>query len=226
MPRDYVLRLIEQFGLIWRRLVHFKQLQSYEAGLAEVETAYAQLFSLNSKFIDLLPDEGLLSLVQTYGELDPDKCAVLASLLAAEGDFHAGLRHTDEAYRRYERALLLYGALVRAGRSLPRETQQATAHLLHMLEQYELEPPALDDVWRVYAALQQNAKAEDALFSWLEAVEFERESVVQGVIWYETLLRLSDKDLGAGDLPRSEITESHAQLQELLNHGEAEARRN
>jgi hypothetical protein len=226
MPRDYVLRLIEQFGLIWRRLVHLKQLQSYEAGLAEIETAYSQLFSLNSKFIDLLPDEGLLSLVQTYGELDPDKCAVLAALLTAEGDFHAGLSHTDEAYRRYERALLLYGALVRAGRSLPAETQQSSADLLTTLEQYELEPPALDDVWRIYAALKQNAKAEDALFSWLEAVEFERESVVQGVIWYELLLKLSDKDLQAGELPRSEIAESHAQLQGLLDRAETEARRN
>ncbi len=226
MPRDYVLRLIEQFGLIWRRLIHFKQLQNYAAGLTEIETAYGQLFSLNSKFIDLLPDEGLLSLVQTYGELDPDKCAVLASLLAAEGDFHAGLRHTDEAYRRYERALLLYGALVRTGRTLPRETQAATAGLLATLEQYELEPPALDDVWRVYAALQQHAQAEDALFAWLEAVEFERESVVQGTLWYESLLKRSDPELKNGDLPRSEIRESLTQLRALLDQAEAEARRN
>lgn len=226
MPRDYLLRLIEQFGMIWRRVLRFKQLRRYDDGLDEVEKAYGQLFSLNSKFIDLLPDDGLLNLVQTYGELDADKCAVLATLLAAEGDFHAGLRHTDEAYRRYERALLLYGALVRAGRSLPSETRQATADLLATLEQYELEPPALDDIWRVYAALHQHARAEDALFSWLEAVEFERESLIQGVTWYETLLTLSDTDLKAGDLPRGEIAESHAQLQAILRHGETEARRN
>lgn len=214
MPRDYLLRIIEQFGLIWRRLVRLKEQQNYAGGLAAVEAAYEQLFSLNSKFIDLLPDEGLLNLVHTYGELDPDKCAVLAALLTAEGDAHAGLAHPDEAYRRYERALLLYGALVRAGRSLPDATRAAATNLLTTLDQYMLELPALDDIWRIYASLGLYAQAEDALFGWLEGLHFTPESVAEGINWYESLVKLSDSELHDGNFSHGEISESLAQLQD------------
>lgn len=212
MPRDYILRMIEQFGIVWRRLLKHKELRNYEAGLVEVDTTYGTLFGLNARFIDLLPDPALLDLVRDGERLDADKAGILAALHTAEGDFYTELRRIDEAFRRYERALLLYGAIIRAGDTLPKEVRAPATQLVETLELYVLEPPMLDDLWRVYGGLGQYDIAENVLWNWLEAVAFEPNAVANALVWYESLLNQTHAALHKGKLPRTEIQQSIAEL--------------
>ena len=213
MPRDYILRMIEQFGIVWRRVLKHKQLRTYEAGLADVDTTYGTMFGLNARFIDLLPDPALLDLVRDGERLDADKAGILAALHTAEGDFYTELRRIDEAFRRYERALLLYGAIIRAGDGLPKEVREPATHLLETLELYVLDPPLLDDLWRVYGGLGQYDMAENVLWNWLETVEFEPIAVADALAWYNSLLNQTHSALHKGKLPRTEIHQSIAELQ-------------
>jgi hypothetical protein len=213
MPLDYILRMIEQFGLVWRRLLRLKEQREAEAGLAEIDAAYGKLFGYNAGFIDLLPDDELVALARDGDDLDPDRAGVLAALHSAEGDFYNLQGRIDDAFRRYERAALLYGAIPRAGKSLSRDLRAPAAELAATLELYVLDPPLLDDLWRIYAALDRYADAENVLWNWLEQVEFDPACVADALSWYAALLQLPDRMLSAGNLPRSEVQHSIAQLE-------------
>jgi hypothetical protein len=210
--RDYILRLIEQFGLIWRKIVRLHEAGSIEEAQATINTAYRDLFDTHSHFVDLLPDEDLLKLVQFEGTIDLDRCAVLAALHVAEGQCFQAQAMIDEAYRRFDRALMLYGALVRSGQQIPPEVREAAKAGLHELSNYELEPATLDDAWRVYAAVGDYPNAEDHLWQWLEATEFAEAACSDAQAWYHQLLTRSDASLEQLGLPRPEIEQSLAQL--------------
>jgi hypothetical protein len=213
MPLDYILRMIEQFGLVWRRLLRLKEQREAEAGLAEIDAAYGKLFGYNAGFIDLLPDDELVGLARDGADLDPDRAGVLAALHSAEGDFYNLQGRIDDAFRRYERAALLYGAITRSGKSLSRDLREPAAELAATLELYVLDPPLLDDLWRIYAALDRYADAENVLWNWLEQIEFDPACVADALRWYAALLQLPDRMLSAGALPRSEVQHSIEQLE-------------
>lgn len=210
--RDYILRLIEQFGLIWRKIVRLHEAGSIEEAQATINTAYRDLFDTHSHFVDLLPDEDLLKLVQFEGTIDLDRCAVLAALHVAEGQCFQAQGMIDEAYRRFDRALMLYGALVRSSQQIPPEVREAAKAGLHELNNYELEPATLDDAWRVYAAVGDYPNAEDHLWQWLEATEFAEAACSDAQAWYHQLLTRSDASLEQLGLPRQEIEQSLGQL--------------
>jgi len=225
MPLDYILRIIAQFGLIWRRLIRLKEHRDSAAGLAEIDTAYGKLFGYNAGFIDLLPDDELVALARDGETLDPDRAGVLAALHSAEGDFYIMQGRIDEAFRRYERAAMLYGEIMRAGHSLSRELRDPAAELAATLELYVLDPPMLDDLWRIYAALDRYADAENVLWNWLEQVAFDPACVADALAWYAALLKLPDRMLNAGNLPRSEVRHSIAQLETKIQKSEVRSQK-
>src|SRR5690349_18462514 len=106
MSRDYVKRIIEQFGMFWRQIVRLRESGELDELRKTLDKAGEQFFGLTPDFIDLLPDAELLKLSETRGELDPDKAMVLAHIfkLRADIDEH---QHLD-GRRRYGRALDLY----------------------------------------------------------------------------------------------------------------------
>lgn len=212
MPRDYLLRLIEQFGLVWRRVLRLHEQQEHQAALDEINTAYGQFFGLNANFIDLLPEDGLIDLARSDEDIDPDTCAILAGLHIAEGDCYAGLARIDEAHRRYDRALMLYAALFAEGGRLPGDQRAPLDRLLAALGHYDLDADGLRRLWRVYAAIGRFDRAENELWHWLESQEFAADPAAEAVRWYNELLEQPDRVLEAGGLPRGEIQASLAEL--------------
>lgn len=211
--RDYLLRLIEQFGMFWARIVHFRQTAQHTAALAEIDQTYSRLFGRRAQFIDLLDDEGVLQLAHANDAFNPDRAAMLAALHVAEGDCYTELFDSDAAFRRYERALMLYAAIPRHNKSIPREMRENAQSLLKILEHYTLDAPMLDDAWRLYAAFGQFANAEDHAWQWLEAIEFEPASVREAFDWYTHLATLSDQQLVDGGLSRAEVVSAQTELQ-------------
>jgi hypothetical protein len=74
---------------------------------------------------------------------------------------------------------------------------------------------------RHYEATGQFAKAEDALFSILDAVAADSAVIGFGRAFYERTLRRSDAALVAGNLPRSEALQGLSEL-ERLSHTDSQ----
>jgi tetratricopeptide (TPR) repeat protein len=68
-----------------------------------------------------------------------------------------------------------------------------------------------------YEQAGQFAKAEDALFSLIEAAPGNTDALAMGAAFYGRLLRLDDGQLAAGGLPREEVEAGLAELKRLLN---------
>jgi tetratricopeptide (TPR) repeat protein len=68
---------------------------------------------------------------------------------------------------------------------------------------------------RHYESTGQLGKAEDSLYSILEATSNDPASVAFGLAFYERILRRSDLALEEGNLPRAEAEEGHHELKRL-----------
>lgn len=213
MSRDYVKRIIEQFGMFWRQIVRLRESGELDELRKTLDKAGEQFFGLTPDFIDLLPDGELLKLSETRGELDPDKAMVLAHIfkLRADIDEH---QHLD-GRRRYERALDLYLAAAGVRDHALGEYQGEISDLFARLMQYETDAPLLDRILLLHERLRRFADGEDYLFHLLAAGGASPALIASGEAWYDRLLGKPDDELAAGDLPRPEVMEGLAHLRSL-----------
>lgn len=216
MPRDYVVRLIEEMGLIWRRVLRYRELEQFSEAFEDIDKGYGQFFGMNARFIDLLSDDELLALVETDGIVQPDRCYVLGWLLASEGILHDAQGHADEAYWRFERAMLLFARLLTTNTSLHPDVHPRIADTAARLAAFE---PSSVGAWALvecYTALGRYADAEEALHLWLERRDNALVALEQARTWYTRLAALDDAVLEAGALPRTDVAAGLAFVAERM----------
>ena len=212
MQRDFLLRILEEWGALWRRVVRLNDINKYHESLQELDEAYGRLFGYNARFIDLLPDEDLLALGRQHGQVAADRCYVLGALLSTEGDQYAGLHMFEESYWRYERACLVFAQLLKAATAPDAEATALIEQTAHKLHQYT---PSSIGGWalvEVYTGLGFYAQAEDVLYEWLSICTYDQAAIQRGITWYTQRMQLNDERLIAGDLEAQDVLEGLAQL--------------
>jgi len=112
MPeRDYILRMIEQFGAA---LMGLRQLI---AGGASADTirrdldAAARLGGIDIEMARLASEDTLAALITAGGEVNPSRCWMTAELLFLDGLEAQTAGRDDSARVSYKKALLLYSLL-------------------------------------------------------------------------------------------------------------------
>jgi len=207
--RDYMLRLIEEFGQVIaaiHRTILARQDQAAERALEE---AYRQL--LGGDFSNLptrLPAELFTRL--TFGESPDtgrDKCVWLAAALCEEGQLRAAQKQEFASYRCYVQALQIL-LLIGMRFEFPTMIEDAptVVDLLSRLSPYQLPSTTLALLVDYYAHVGAYGQAEDVLFDLVEVEHDVTQLQTFGIAFYERLLQLSDAELQAGNLPRSEVT--------------------
>ncbi len=105
--QDYIIRLIEHFGVLWARLV--EQLRGGELHPARltIDYAYLQLFGLTPSAVASLSAGELLARLHigVTPEAGREQCLILCTLLHAEGDLALDQQQFDQATSAYRKAL-------------------------------------------------------------------------------------------------------------------------
>ena len=208
--RDYILRMIEEFAQVLARIRSLKRSQRWGEASAALDSEFKRLIGDGGQAVARLSETELLSRLVQDGptHVVRDKTLMLTTLLKEAGDVAAAQDWADESAECYLKALhLLLDVLARGEVFEWPEFLPKVEMLKEALQETPLPP-------RTHAMLMQHhertgefAKAENALFTMLDAEPDNGAIVEFGVGFYKRMLEQSNTALADGGLPRAEAEE-------------------
>lgn len=211
MPiKDVLSQLMQQLSEMRQTIGRLRDAPPEEAR-AQIDLALKRHTGSNLALIHALPPDQLLALLGLGGKADAEKSLFIAEMLRLEA--HVVPLSSDG----YHKALLLYLAAFDEEEELVPGFGDGLAEVVTSADSAALPAELRRRAFAQLAASGNYARAEDVLFSLLEAAPDER-LLEQGRLFYRTLLGLDDESLEAGGLPRGEVEES---LRELGRRGQA-----
>jgi hypothetical protein len=221
--QDYILRQIQLAGQAWARIVRLIRDRQFEAARMVLDQAYHQLVGLPSEAVLERDPNDLIARLR-FGEAAAagrDKCLALATLLRASGDVSAAQGDSATAADTYHKALLvlLDTQLREPGLALP-DNVPTIESLDGELSEHALPIATQQQLLLYYEQASAYAKAEDMLWSMLQATPGDCALVGAGRAMYARLQQLSDAALVDGNLPRAEVEGGLADLEDYAGeHG-------
>lgn len=205
IQRDYVLRLIEQFFILLRRILNHEQEQKYEEALEMIRRAYKTFLAADAEFIDSQSAEDLVATMRS-GLLGPEQVAMAAKLLTEEAKIREALDETTEATARRRKALRLY-LEVFCGPGAPR-LEGFLVDIEELARSLDSDGVPIGSARLLplyWEKAERFGEAEDALFAVAKVVDADDTTWALGRGLYKRLLEKTDEELEAGGLPRDEI---------------------
>ena len=154
MPqKDYFERAIESFARMVAFILGRADAGDYDRAQLTLDEAAERFVGLSLKALDTLSFEGLRSLLWLGGDLDLERCLMLADLRALEGRLRDGEGNLAQAVRSYSVAMRLYAEAVgQRGFVVLGEHEELAEVTAERLQEYELEPEAASALTRFLAA--------------------------------------------------------------------------
>lgn len=125
--QDYFLRMAEQLALVLARALKLKRAGHAQAALELIDEQYAKLLKSDSHTLAAQPVAQLIDMYQE-GQL-----ALLAELMAAEGEVRLARLEPEAGQRRLEQAIALYEHLNRVQQVFDFEREGKMQHLRALL---------------------------------------------------------------------------------------------
>ena len=213
--KDYILRIAESFGRELSIILGLRQRNQHEEALIYIDNLFFNNLGLTSSFINSVSEDVLLKTLSPLGNLNVEKCLLVAALLKMEGDIYEEMGKSDESYYHYLKSLNLLLAVQLDERTLSQSYFYTdTEDLLHLLTDYELPTSTKSKLITYYELTGNYARAEDMLYEVRDASDVPANIRQQGRAFYARLEHKSDADLLAGNLSREEIAEGIAEFGE------------
>jgi tetratricopeptide (TPR) repeat protein len=214
--RDYIMRQIEFMVEVMQQLSGLAAEKRYQAAMTVIDESLEELFGLNGTLLTRLFGREPLSQL-TFGEeadLSQAKLIAAAALLQEAGDIQAEQGAEDDSFTAYASALelLLTALLSHDGEPLP-EYAPDVVELTAVLAPFHLPLHLNQLLLRYYHKTGQYDEAENVLFDALEETPEDEATIKMGITFYQLILKESDAQLEAGNLPRDEAEASLAELQ-------------
>jgi hypothetical protein len=211
MPQsDYILRIAEQVGRALAQILYQEQRQDYQGALDFINEQYKQTLGMGAGFIHSAPEETLLAMLTSLGELNAEKCWLLATLLKAEGEIYQLQENENDSYYSFLKALNLYLEVLSVDNSFDHIDQVAEIEgLTHKLADYDLPQHTQEMLFRYFERTGRFSQAEDTLDEMLAA---NHGIVVKGIAFYHRLQQKSDTVLRSGNLSRDEVEDGLSRL--------------
>ena len=210
MRRDYILQMIEECIQALAQIRALRHDQRWEEARMAVDAQCEKLAADGARKLAQLSELELLARLA----LDQPTQTVLISLLQEAGEIAAAEGRSADAREIHLKALHLLldvSAQDDAG-AQPAFVPRAEA-LVQSLAEAPMPVRTQVLLMRHYENTGQLAKAEDTLFSILDATKDDPASLEFGAAFYERILRQNDAMLQAGNLPRAEAEEGSRELQ-------------
>jgi hypothetical protein len=214
--RDYIVSMIEEMGRALAQIRTLRRSGRAELARQMVDEECAKLAAMGVAGILGLSETALLARVSEgqYAHTVHLRTLAVVALLREAAEIADGEGKEEEARGIYLKALhLLMGVLSQEDPAGFPEFVPGVEAILTALQDKPLPVETQAALMRHYEATGQFGKAEDALFSILDAVGADPEVIGFGRAFYERILRRSDASLAGGNLPRDEAEQG---LNELI----------
>lgn len=217
--RDYILRQIEEFVAMLAKIAGLAKIEQWREASAVAAGEFQRLTGMNAPEVLRMSDTELLArLIQGEPtQVVEAKAFMLATLLKANGDLITGEGRLEESRQYYLKGLhLLLDTIGRNEITERPDFVPAVEAFLAGLRDAPL--PAMTNAMllRHYEQTGEFAKAEDALFTLMDAGPDQVELLDFGRSFYQRLLALGDEALMVGNLPRAEVQAGLAELDARL----------
>jgi hypothetical protein len=213
--RDYILRMLAEFFETLSRIRSLQKGQNWNEASAAADKEFQRLISADAELASGLSETELLArLINGEPSLAVrDKTLMLAALFKEQGDIARGQGRIEAGTACYLKGLhLLLGVLAHEGPAEFPEFVPRIETFLNALSDVSLPMTTQVMLMRHFEQSGEFGRAEDALFSMLEA-EPENSALLDfGISFYERLQGKTDNALQEGNLPRTEIEAGLSQL--------------
>lgn len=214
--RDYILRMIEEFIRALARINSLKQGQHWNEAGEALDDEFKRLVGEGAQAVARLSETDLLARLAQEGPTQAvrEKTLLLTTLLKQAGDVAMAQDRMAHGRECYLKALhMLLDVLGREDVFEFPEFVPKVESLKQALEGSSLPLHTGALLMQHYERTGEFAKAEDELFTMLDAEPNNERLMEFGCAFYRRLLAQSDSALNHANLPRSEVEEGLKQLE-------------
>lgn len=210
IERDYIMRMINMVIAMLVRMIGYKNKKEYPEALLDIQTTGKTLLGIDRNLVDQFSVPQLMQLFGSDLSVAVPKSYVLGVLLKEEAEIHELMLDSTKAEDIYEKSVsLLIETYLSAGEPVEPRHLECIETILEKLSRRSLPRDTLERIFRYEETMGRYAKAENALFAILET---DTGFAGEGINFYERLLKKSDEQLTAGNLPRDEVLEGMKSL--------------
>ena len=202
--RDFAHRAIQKMTQALACVLHLKEHQEYEKALREIGQALREFGEG-----DEVPDhrrsfEDWLALCRKHPESAGGVMLAVGDVLKEQSEILSLQDKSDEALRARQLAAGIFiEAMLREECFVSADLVSKVESLVEQCSGSPLPPELLSRLVTYYEVRGDFAKAEDALFEWVETGD--PEAAAEGRTFYERLASMDDETLAQGGLTRAEI---------------------
>lgn len=219
--RDYFMRLVAETAQALIRVLSLKGRKEYDEALREVDKALRELREADASLAGEMSLEHLIALCRKHELAASGLMVAVADLLKEQGDVLALQGCSAESQRPRVLALGLFLEALLAGETfVSAELLGKVDELMDSTREGVTESGVRKRLVRFFVARGRFARAEDALFVWLESGDDQARG--EGLSFYEQLLALEDAELDRGDLPRAEVEQGKREFIESARTASAD----
>jgi hypothetical protein len=213
--RDYLLRMIQEFAEALSRIRRRAAAGQYDEAVGELDRAFLEFIGTGADAISRLSETELLAQL-TLNEpthVVRQKSLMLIALLQEAGQLHIAGHRDAQGHVCWIKALDMSLRLQMQDTDFQLPEFVPKIEMLHeQLREVPIPLRTLAALWRHCEHIGAYGKAEDTMFSLLEAEPDNDALLSEAKLFYERLLRQSDQTLKAGNLPRKEVVSGLAEL--------------
>lgn len=209
--RDYFLRLVAEMVQVLARVLSLKGRKEYDEALREVDKALRELRDASADPAGEMSLEQWIALCRKHEQAASGLMVAVADLLKEQGDMLALQNRSADGQRPRTLAMGLFLEALLAGETfVSAELLGKVDDLLDSTRAGAIEFGVRRRLVSYFVARGRFARAEDALFAWLESGDANARA--EGMAFYKQLLGLSDAELERGDLPRAEVEQGRREF--------------
>ena len=109
--KDYILRLIEEFGTVLAKILGLKQNKQFQEAIDMIDETSLNYLKIRMNYVTSLSDKELIEVLEKDTELGSEMLGMLADLLKQQADIDLELGEKEKSRNEYQKALLLLNYL-------------------------------------------------------------------------------------------------------------------
>ncbi|MFD0619845.1 DUF6483 family protein [Paenibacillus sp. GCM10027629] len=210
--RDYLVRLIEEMTSVLGKVMGLRQDNKLTEAEWEIDELLQRKFRLRGPLLQSLSAEDLIKMITFNGVLESDRLHGVALLIKQQAMIEEKRQDIEKAAQLRIKALHLLAYASTQGYPVKWvKTCDEIGELEALLQGVYLSNALHRLLWEHYEGIGNYAKAEDHLF---HLYHRDPDILSEGIAFYNRLLGQADEALEQGRLPREEVQQGLAQLQD------------
>lgn len=217
IKNDFLGKMIEQISEAITTVTGLKGKTAFKDAHESIKETLKQFFGLNPKSIETLQSKSLIDIVTGGDKNNNVKALLLGELIKEQGDLYREEGKEKEALSTYIKSITILSEVMIEDETVREERYiHKVDEIEEILSNYHLPIDTTLVLIKYYESIGAFDKSEDLIYDILDDSNYNKDIVSLGLDFYNRLLKLDDKTLENGNLPRNEVEDALEGLLESL----------